>query len=172
MRAQFFTLLVVLVVGVSGCDNRTQETPKSTSTLSARFDSPDTALYRTIMELDSTFFAAFNRCDLDAWRPFLAEDVEFYQDNDDVTRTRAALEPSFLDRCGPDGVPRVRRELVTESVEVHPIQGVGAVQFGAHRFWVVVPGQADELGGTPRFVHLWEHRDSQWRIIRVISYGH
>jgi hypothetical protein len=138
----------------------------------ARLASPDTALHRTIVELDSTFFAAFNRCDLVTWRQFLAEDVEFYQDNDDATRTRAALEPSFLDRCSPNGAARVRRELVPESVEVYPIQGVGAVQFGAHRFWVAVPGQPDDLGSTPRFVHLWDQQDSGWRITRVISSGH
>ncbi|MEO6447046.1 MAG: nuclear transport factor 2 family protein [Gemmatimonadaceae bacterium] len=126
----------------------------------------------TIMALDKIFFDAFNACDLETWKPYLAEDIEFYQDNDDVTTTREQLEPSFLDRCRDGNVATVRRELVPESAEVHPIQGYGAEQMGAHRFYVVKQGSADELGGTPRFVHLWRRGLSGWQITRVISYGH
>ena len=132
----------------------------------------DQALQDTIVTLDKALFDAFNACDLETWRRYLAEDIEFYQDNDDVTTTRTALEPSFKDRCGPGNVSTVRRELVAATVEVHPIQGYGAVQFGAHRFWVVKPGQPDQLAATPKFVHLWRHKDGVWQITRVISYGH
>ncbi|MCH9650045.1 MAG: nuclear transport factor 2 family protein [Deltaproteobacteria bacterium] len=130
------------------------------------------SLRDTIQALDKQLFDAFNACDLDTFRQFLAEDVEFYQDNDDVTVTRAALEPSFKDRCRPDNAVKLRRELVLESVEVHPIQGYGAVQLGAHQFWVVNSGEPDQLGSTPRFVHLWRNTDGTWEITRVISYGH
>lgn len=132
----------------------------------------DQALHDTIVTLDRALFDAFNQCDLETWKQYLAEDIEFYQDNDDVTTTRAALEPSFMDRCAPGKAATLRRELVPAAVEVHPMQGYGAVQFGAHRFWVVTPGRPDRLGGTPKFVHLWRHRDGVWQITRVISYGH
>jgi len=98
--------------------------------------------------------------------------IEFYQDNDNVTTTRAQLEPSFMDRCGPDGSARLQRELVPESVEVHPMQGYGAVQLGTHKFWTMRGAQRDQLVATPKFVHLWRHRDGAWQITRVISYGH
>ena len=134
-------------------------------------DSAETGLTRTVLEQDRQLFRAFNTCDLAAWRQSIAEDVEFYQDNDEVTTTRAALEPSFLDRCSEDGVANLRRELVSETVEVHPIQGYGAVQLGSHRFFVVADGRK-ELVAEPRFVHLWRHADGRWEITRVISYSH
>lgn len=140
------------------------------STAAVRAQSP--ALHDTIVKLDGALFDAFNACDLDTWKRYLADDIEFYQDNDDVTTTRAALEPSFKDRCGPGNVSTLRRELLPASVEVHPIQGYGAVQFGTHQFWVLKPGQADQLAATPKFVHLWRHKDGVWQITRVISYGH
>lgn len=130
------------------------------------------ALRDTIIALDGQLFDAFNSCDLGSFRRYLDEDVEFYQDNDDVTTTRAELEPTFIKRCTEGSGSRLRRELLPTTVEVHPIQGYGAVMFGTHRFWVIVDGEPDELASTPRFVHLWHNQGGRWRITRVISYGH
>ena len=110
----------------------------------------ETALRHKIMALDKAFFNAFNTCDLETWKSYLDENIEFYQDNDST----------------------LRRELLPDTVEVHPIQGFGAVQFGTHRFWKVAAGEPDQLMATPRFVHLWRHKDGVWQITRVISYGH
>ncbi|MEZ4415948.1 MAG: nuclear transport factor 2 family protein [Gemmatimonadota bacterium] len=131
-----------------------------------------TSLQDTIMSLDRALFDAFNRCDLVAFRTYLDENIEFYQDNDDVTTTRDELEPTFRSRCADGKASRLRRELLPETVEVHPIQGYGAVQLGTHRFWVTAAGEPDHLASTPRFVHLWHNRDGRWRITRVISFGH
>jgi len=130
------------------------------------------SLRDTIIALDQQLFGAFNRCDLATFNQYLAEDVEFYQDNDDVTLSRAQLEPSFKDRCRVGNKSKLRRELVLESVQVHPIQGYGAVQMGAHEFWIVDEGAADVLGATPEFIHLWRYLEGKWQITRVISYGH
>jgi ketosteroid isomerase-like protein len=132
----------------------------------------DLSLRDTVLALDKALFAAFNACDLDAWKLYLAEDIEFYQDNDNVTTSRQQLEPSFLDRCRPDNATKLRRELILETAEVHPIQGYGAVQFGAHRFWVMQSGKQDKLAASPRFVHLWRNVNGTWQITRVISYDH
>lgn len=129
-------------------------------------------LRETVLALDKALFDAFNACDIETWKSYLAEDIEFYQDNDSVTTTRAQLEPSFMDRCGPDGAATLRRELVPETMEVHPIQGYGAVQLGSHRFLVVSSGVPDRIVGTPKFVHLWRNADGAWQITRVISYSH
>lgn len=134
-------------------------------------EQPD-SLQGTILALDKALFDAFNACDLEKWKQYLADDIEFYQDNDDVTTTRRELEPSFMDRCGPANEATLRRELVPGSVEVHPIQGYGAVQLGQHQFWVVNNGKPDELVAEPRFVHLWKNDAQGWRITRVISYAH
>ena len=132
----------------------------------------ETALRHKIMALDKAFFNAFNTCDLETWKSYLDENIEFYQDNDDVTTSRDALERSFKARCGNNNGSTLRRELLPDTVEVHPIQGFGAVQFGTHRFWKVAAGEPDQLMATPRFVHLWRHKDGVWQITRVISYGH
>lgn len=129
-------------------------------------------LRETILAQDKGLFDAFNACNIEKWKSYLAEEIEFYQDNDDVTNTRDELEPFFKDRCGTNNVQTLRRELVPETIEVHPIQGYGAVQLGTHRFWVVIDGQADQLAATPKFVHLWRVNDGVWQITRVISYGH
>jgi ketosteroid isomerase-like protein len=129
-------------------------------------------LQNTIVALDKALFDAFNACDLETWRQYLADDIEFYQDNDNVTMNRDQLEPSFVDRCGKDNQSNLRRELVQESIEVHPIQGFGAVQFGTHQFWVGATKQESQLAATPKFVHLWRNNEGVWQITRVISYGH
>ena len=133
---------------------------------------PASTLRTEILAQDKAFFDAFNTCDLETWKRYLAEDIEFYQDNDDVTTSRDALERSFKARCGTNSVAKMRRELLTESVEIHPIKGFGAVQLGTHQFWKVVPGEPDQLMATPKFVHLWRHKDGAWQITRVISYSH
>ena len=130
------------------------------------------SLHATIMKQDKALFKAFNTCDLPTWKRYLAEDIEFYQDNDKVTTSRKELEPSFLDRCNKDNVASLRREIVEASVEVHPIMEFGAVQFGKHHFFVVDQEGAEQLVAKPKFVHLWRHTNGQWQITRVISYGH
>ncbi len=155
------TLLALLLIGWSQPSLGDEEESAS-----------EQSLKETILALDSALFSAFNSCDIDRWRGFLDENIEFYQDNDDVTTTREELEASFLDRCDAAGRANLQRELVLETVEVHPIQGYGAVQIGSHRFWIMVDGSRDQLASTPKFVHLWRNRDGVWRITRVISYGH
>ncbi len=59
----------------------------------------DGALRETILAQDAAFFKAFNDCDFEGWKKYLADDIEFYQDNDKVTTSRQQLEPSFLGRC-------------------------------------------------------------------------
>ncbi len=132
----------------------------------------DTTLSDEIRAQDKALFDAFNQCQPDVWRLYLDKDVEFYQDNDDPTYSRAELEPSFLDRCKAGGNANLIREFVPESHEVHPIQGVGAVQFGKHRFSLKTENGEWQVVAEPRFVHLWEQQGTQWRIIRVISYDH
>src|SRR3546814_16816447 len=77
---------------------------------------PD-ALRDTIAKQDRALFDAYNACDIDTFRAYLAEDTEFYQDNDDVTTSRDALEPSFRQHSGPGSVAPQRRHQVTGTRE-------------------------------------------------------
>ena len=51
-------------------------------------------LDKAVLELDRQLFDAYNRCDLEKFRSFFVEDVEFYHDQGGVTLGRAALTDS------------------------------------------------------------------------------
>lgn len=132
---------------------------------------PAPTLKDTVLAQDRAVFAAFNACDAAEFRKYFDPAVEFYQDNDDVSIGVDELVKSFDGRCA-NGQSNLRRELDASAAEVHPIQGYGAVQLGAHRFWIVADGKPETLAARPRFVHLWKRQGDRWVITRVISYGH
>jgi ketosteroid isomerase-like protein len=116
--------------------------------------------------LDTTFFAAFNACDIETMSAMYADDVEFYHDKGGLMLGREPiLEATRNNICG-----KVRREIVDGSLEVYPMEGIGALQFGVHRFCET---GADECGGIARFVHLWRPQaDGHWALVRIYSYDH
>jgi ketosteroid isomerase-like protein len=126
-----------------------------------------TELDKAIAALDSAFFDAYNRCDLEKFASFIAENVEFYHDFGGVTLGRAALTDSVKKNiCG-----RVTRELVPGTLQTYYMKGYGAVEMGVHRFHH--PGHEDtEPVGEGKFIHLWQYKDGAWKITRVISYDH
>ncbi len=125
-------------------------------------------LSRTLAAQDAALFDSFNRCDLEKFASFFAEDVEFYHDKGGVTLSRKSLVESVKNNiCG-----KVRREVIAESLEAHPIPGFGAVQMGSHSFYEVSAKPGSGPVGFARFIHLWRLKDGAWKITRVISYDH
>ncbi len=128
---------------------------------------PDDELFRTISSLDRAVFDAFNRCDLEKLGGFFMDDLEFYHDKDGLMRSRQSL----LDAVKANICGKVTRELVPGTLEVHPMDGYGALEMGVHRFHH--PGRDDtEPVGEGKFIHLWQKTDGGWKIARVISYDH
>ena len=128
---------------------------------------PDDEIFRTISSLDTAVFDAFNRCDLPTFGRFFIDDLEFYHDNDGLTRSRQSL----IDAVKANICGKVSRELVPGTLEVYPIDRYGALEMGVHRFHH--PGRDDtEPVGEGRFIHLWQKTDGAWKITRVISYDH
>jgi len=128
---------------------------------------PNDELFRTISSLDAAVFDAFNRCDLEKLGRFFIDDLEFYHDNDGLTRSRQSL----IDAVKANICGKVSRELVPGTLEVYPIDRYGALEMGVHRFHH--PGRDDtEPVGEGRFIHLWQKTDGAWKITRVISYDH
>jgi hypothetical protein len=86
-----------------------------------------------------------------------------------VTLGRSALVDSIKNNvCG-----KTRRDLIPGTLEVHPMDGFGALQIGAHRFCDAKRTACDAgSGGVGKFIHLWQHKDGVWKITRVISYDH
>ena len=77
---------------------------------------------------------------------------------------------SFREMCARG--THIRRELVKSRLEVHPINGYGAVEIGIHRFFHTNKGEQEKPSGTYKFVQVWQQEKGRWKISRVISYGH
>lgn len=130
---------------------------------------PADDLATTIAVLDAAVFDAFNRCSdpvqLDVHAGHFADDVEFYHDTGGVTWTREEMLANTRRHvCG-----RFTRELVPGSLQVHPIRDFGAISQGTHRF---CQAGASTCEGVADFTMVWRLHDGQWRITRVLSYGH
>ena len=126
-------------------------------------------LYDSIAYLDSVFFNAFNTRNLDKLKTFLSEDLEFYHDLGGVTNYNQNVD-AFKKTFESDR--RVRRKLVESTLEVYPIKDYGAVETGIHRFYATEKGQQEKLSSEAKFVQVWQKKDGEWKITRIISYGH
>jgi hypothetical protein len=134
--------------------------------------SPSSDLYIKIAELDRKLFAAFNACDTATMRELMEPGLEFYQDNDLTTYSRDQLEPSFRDRCGPDNVSKLRRELIPGSMEIYILKDYGALQILSHNFFIMEDGKKGKLAASPKMVAIWRNDHGHWAVTRIISYGH
>jgi hypothetical protein len=116
------------------------------------------------LALDAALFDSYNKCDLEKFESFFADDVEFYHDQGGLTLGKKALTESVKNNiCG-----KTTRELVPGTLKVYYMKGYGMLETGVHRFHH--PGH-EEMGiGEGQFVHLWQYKDGAWKITRVISY--
>lgn len=130
---------------------------------SSRSYAQSTELYQTIVKLDSTFFHAYNTCDLPTQEAFYSHSIEFFHDRTGLeTSKKKIMESIQKNICG-----KVTRELIKGSIEVSPIPGYGAVELGMHQFH-----NNQEKNATPhpsRFIILWRNNNDKWTITKVIS---
>jgi hypothetical protein len=124
-------------------------------------------LNQTIAQLDADLFGAMNRCDMDKFSSYWADDVEFYQDKDGLSIGRKSMVDATRNNvCG-----KFVRELVPGSMEVHSIPNYGAIEIGTHRF--LHPYAQDHgVVGEARFMNVWRLKDDHWQITRSFSFGH
>lgn len=130
---------------------------------------PDQDLFNTIQELDSAFFDAFNRRDLEATMSFFSPDLEFYHDKggkDDYKITREKLNNLFTNNASNG----FRRDLIPGSMEVFPVPGFGAIQVNRHLFCHIENKKLD--CGTFKNIMVWNKMGDQWKITRVLSFDH
>lgn len=133
------------------------------SCLSLAGRSQTTDLYKTVAQLDSIFFAAYNNCDIAKQAAFYADSIEFYHDKSGLsTSKKELLENTQKYICG-----KVTRELVKGSIEVSPIPGFGAVELGSHMFHN--NQEKDAVSKPSKFVIIWRNQNGKWTITRVIS---
>lgn len=133
-------------------------------------------LNNTIILKDSLFWKAYNGCDIEGMKQFLANDLEFYHDkngltlglNDLITATKNNL-------CGNPNYS-LKREVVKGSIKVFPLNNsdklYGAVISGEHVFYVSENGKEPRLDGLAKFTHIWILKNDVWKMSRIISYDH
>lgn len=126
-----------------------------------------TRIFDEIREADQAFFAAFNACDLETMGKMFSEDLEFYHDMSGHAGYAETME-STKKNC--DNRLGLVRELVDDSMSVHPLGEFGAIQKGRHTFCHMADGKKD--CGTFEFLHIWKRDRRDWRLHRVVSYGH
>lgn len=125
-------------------------------------------LDKAITALDAKLFDAYNHCDLKAFASLLADDVEFYHDQGGVTLGRQKLTDSIKNNiCTGD----TQRVLVPGTLKIYYMKGYGAIEMGVHRF---VHPKTEAVNGTGEasFVQLWQCKDGNWKLTRVLSYDH
>jgi ketosteroid isomerase-like protein len=127
----------------------------------------DQTLQAEIARVDSLLFAAFNAGDLKRLKAFFAPDLEFYQDNEGLENYAQTMK-DFQEMLPQPS--KIRRELVSGSLEVYPIKNYGAIEVGSHRFCHEENGRTE--CGTFKFLHVWRKTGNTWRLSRIVSYSH
>lgn len=126
-------------------------------------------VWQEVEAADAALFAAFNRRDAEAMGPYFSERLEFFHDRTGLTDKAFSMRSFRSNLARPD--LRLRRELLPESVEIHPVPGLGAMHVGRHRF-CAKEGDAPEGCSVFGFSQVWEKTPAGWQLLRVLSYGH
>ena len=124
-------------------------------------------LFNKVANLDSSLFAAYNSKNLNLMKTYFTKDVEWYQDNGGLIDFEKVFS-NFQSIFNRDY--DLKRNLIRESLEVHPIEGYGAIEIGKHQFKHIENGKLEI--GTFKFVMIWKNDNGNWKISRVISYDH
>ena len=117
-----------------------------------------------IIEMDSLLFdVAFNQCDAAQFKKIIADDVEFYDDRFGLNVSKENEIKSLNSKCNrPE---KLTRKL--DSCTVDKLGDFGAVQIGEHTFYI--DGKPEATG---KFIHIWERKDNDWKLKRIVSYEH
>ena len=135
------------------------------------------ALADTITALDAKLFdLVFITCDADGLQSLVADDFEMYHDKfGKVASTGSQFIANIRDGCEKQAAGtnvRARRELLPETSRVYPMENLGALHEGVHRFYGLETGKPDVLRETGRFMNLWTRTNGTWKLSRVLSYDH
>ena len=128
-------------------------------------------LFDTIKRLDHAFFDAYNRCDVPKMGTMFTDDVEFYHEKRGLVTSRTTVTNLISANLCGDPTNKVRRELVEGSLRVYAISDYGALEVGEHRFHLTQKGQEEKLDGIGQFTNLWQLKNGEWKMSRVLSYG-
>ena len=155
IKALLYAFLISLLVTISVSAQEKKVAPTSLQ------------LYKEIERADSILFQAFNRQDMATFKAMFTKDLEWFQDNGGLIPYKTVFE-NFGNTFKNEN--KLSRVLVKESLEVHPLKDYGAIETGSHQFRHFENGK--EEVGTFKFLMIWNKKDGQWKISRVVSYDH
>ncbi|SHL86717.1 DUF4440 domain-containing protein [Flavobacterium chilense] len=121
-------------------------------------------LKKEIIKMDSLLFdVAFNQCDTILFKKIIAEDIEFYDDRSGLNTSKTNEIKSLISKCVMS--KKLIRKL--NYCTIDKLGDFGAVQLGEHTFYF-----DGKPTGTGRFVHIWERKEKDWVLKRIVSYEH
>jgi len=123
------------------------------------------ARFKRIEALDRAVFEAFNTCDIKKLESYFSPTLEFYHDLNGPSWGR----DKFIGDVKAHVCGKFERKLVAGSLEVHPLGQWGAMYMGTHLFCKT---SAAKCEGQGKFMHIWENKEGDWKITRVVSYDH
>ena len=165
MKKKQHSVLIILVLFTAGCS-----VPKENKSSGHKPYTPvSQELYAEIAHMDSVMFNAFNSHDPDKLKLTFSEDLEFYHDKGGLADYKQTMI-NFISLFDNNKTTGLRRELVKGSLEVYPIKDYGAVEVCSHQFCHIENGKND--CGTFKNVMIWQKKEGQWKVTRVISYDH
>jgi len=138
--------------------------------------STSSSLYQTIRKQDSLLFdAGFNKCSIPVFDTLVSDNFEFYHDQAGMMLSKAAFINSVKNNvCSLNY--KASRVLEPGSMQVYPLEknGVlyGAIETGIHRFYALEPGKPLYFTSRAKFSNVWKLENSEWRLIRGLSYDH
>lgn len=130
---------------------------------------PHDKLLEEISDADQQMFEAFDACDVDKYKAFLASDLEFYHDH--VGKQDLASHLLAMRQRCTEGI-MLRRELVQGTLLVNAAPGFGAIEAGTHKFYSKQPDGSEHLDATAEFANVWSKASGHWQIVRAISFDH
>lgn len=155
-----YLLILVFAITVSVCTAQKNKPKEAVY----KYIPDNLELYNTIVAMDSTFFQAYNTCDLDKQASIYSDGIEFYHDKGGLMTVKQDLIDGTKNNiCG-----KVTRELVKGSIEVYPIKDFGAIEMGLHKFHNNTEKKG-MLSHSSKFIIFWKNNNNIWTITKVVS---
>lgn len=160
---KYFTIIITLFLFLTGKNSTAQVSKKS-------------SLFKELKQADSLMFKeGFNKCNYTALKQVLHKDLEFYHDQGGIQNLIQFYNAFSKNICGKSNKKLVRK-LLEETLEVYPLKnnGViyGAIQKGAHNFYIKEPNKELQITGYAKFLNTWILENNEWKAKRILSFDH
>ncbi len=160
MRKNNYPLFLILIITYSACFAQ----KKALKETEYKYVPDNLELYNTIVAMDSTFFQAYNTCNLDKQAAIYSDNIEFYHDKGGLM----TIKQDLIDGTKNNIFGKVTRELVKGSIEVYPIKDFGAIEMGLHKFHNNTEKERMPSHSS-KFIIFWKNDNNIWTITKVVS---